>query len=75
MKKTRKAYERYLNELHSDIPPRDLFAKYIYFTNKDRGISISERSLWYWIYSFQIGVLLRKYDSIAFNVGYNEWNP
>ena len=63
MKKTKKNYENYLNEV---LEPTSL----IYLSNKSRGKYISLR---YILCSKNLGRILRYYDPIAFNVGYNEW--
>lgn len=73
--KSKNAYEKYLNQFYSEMVSSDVFDKFIYFTNRNRTISLSEKLLWNWIYKNKIGTLVHKYDSIAFNVGYNEWNP
>lgn len=75
MSKSKKAYEKYLNQFYSGMAPSDVFDKFIYFTNRNRAISLSEKQLWNWIYKDKVGTLVRKYDSIAFNVGYRKWNP
>lgn len=72
--KSKKFYEEYLNQFYSEMAPGDVFDKFIYFTNKNRAISLSEKLLWNWIYKDKVGTLVRKYDSIYFNVGYNDWN-
>jgi hypothetical protein len=62
--KTKKKYVEYLNET-LDI------SNLGYLTNDTRGKHISEKSLAKKINT--LGDVLRKYDSIAFEVGYNEW--
>jgi len=59
MKKTKKAYENYLNELSPD-------------QGSDNWIIGGKiRMLQMWTNKF--GEAIRKFDPISFNVGYNEW--
>lgn len=53
-KKTKKDYEKYLNEIGCTLP----YGNFV--------IAGKQRYGYY-------GYLLRKYDPIAFEVGYNEW--
>lgn len=57
MKKTKKAYEEHLNSLP---------------TNSDMFI-IGGKIRMYHYHLKQYGTALRKFDPIAFRVGYNEW--
>ncbi len=43
------------------------FEQFIYITNKKRGNSISETRLLKYIEDGQVGTMLKKYDSIAYN--------
>ena len=56
MKKTRKAYEEYLNEIGLSLSSDEFI------------IGGKQRAQW-----GEYGRLLRKYDPIAFEVGYQEW--
>ena len=57
-KKTKQAYENYLNELSPDYCSEDWI-----IGGKDRKKNYYNR----------YGTALRKFDPIAFEVGYNEW--
>ena len=59
MKKTKQAYEEYLNEVGEDMTLDDLQQRY------NIGNHI--------IHNHDLGTFLRKYDPIQFEVGYNEW--
>ena len=62
MKKTRKNYEDYLNDIY----------------NIDEGLDVGEYMLPQakrLLMSGKYGSALRKYDPVAFNVGFNEWQP
>lgn len=58
IKKTKKAYEEYLNNNS-------------HFDSDEYIIGGKKRETYYW--SNRYGTALRKYDPIAFEVGYNEW--
>ena len=60
-RKTKKAYEEFLNELS----PEQGSEKWII------GGTIRMSYMW----QNKYGTALRKYDPIAFQVGYREWNP
>lgn len=76
MKKTFKQYELYLNAFHSEHYDFETMKdNFIYLTNKTRGKHISEKTLIKAYYNKTLGSLLRKYDPIAFRVGFNEWQP
>jgi len=67
-KKTRKDYELYLNELGCSYENCE------YLTNKNRnGGYLKPQSLKTSLSEGKYGTVLRKYDPIAFNVGFNEW--
>lgn len=56
-KRTRKAYEEYLNTFNM---PKDSF------------IMAGKYRVWY-DHTDRYGTCMRKYDPIQFNTGYNEW--
>lgn len=64
MKKTKKAYEEYLNELASGTYSWDeLMDRFGYL--RPRASCLLNK--------LKLGTALRKYDSIAFEVGFREW--
>jgi len=74
MKRTKKDYETYLNTLYADMysesQAEDNFA---YLANKSRGKATNLKAICEACTSHTLGSLLRKFDPIAFNVGYREW--
>ena len=60
-------YVKYLNEIGST------FEDCVYMTVPSRGKHLSEKALVKALEENRYGDILRKYDSIAFEVGYNEW--
>ena len=60
MTKTRKDYEEYLNEIYSPDEALDVGA---YMLPRAKRL----------LNEGKYGFALRKYDPIAFNVGFNEW--
>ena len=69
MKKTKKAYEEYLNNLGCSYENCE------YLTNKNRaGGYLKPQSLKLALYKKRYGTILRKFDNIAFNVGFNDWS-
>lgn len=74
MKQTKKHYEDYLNALYSDIfSTSQAEDEFIYLTNKNRGNATNVKSIADAHANHLLGSLLRKYDPIAFNAGYNDW--
>ena len=67
MKKTKKSYEEFLNEVGCD------FEQCEYLTNKDRGKYLKPQSLKLSLYENKYGTILRRYDPIAFEVGYHDY--
>lgn len=70
MKKTRKAYEQDLNKLHNPQAVLELTehcwaGKDKRPTHQRRARRLAEMGLY--------GTVLKEFDPIAFNVGYNEW--
>lgn len=72
MKKTKKAYETYLNDLYADtMGVSDFIDQFIYFKSGK-----IETSKLIDIYTARKGgAAIRRYDPIAFQVGFNEWIP
>lgn len=66
-KKTKEMYEEYLNQNSA------LFHDCLYLCNPSRGKSLKEGSLRNLLYDHRYGYVMRKYDPIAFEVGYKEW--
>jgi hypothetical protein len=67
MKKTKKSYEQYLNEIGCTYENCE------YLTNKDRKKYLKPRSLKLYLSENRYGTVLRKYDPIAFEVGYDDY--
>jgi hypothetical protein len=66
--KTKKKYEEYLNEVGAT------FESCEYMTNPRRsGKVIKKGSLRNLLNDERYGYVMRKYDPIAFEVGFNEW--
>lgn len=73
-RKTKKEYEQYLNEYYGDMDFETTREELIYMTVKSRaGGHISSPTLNLRIRQKKCGQVIRKYDPIAFNVGFNEW--
>lgn len=66
-KKTKSDYEDYLNGIGCSIEDCE------YLTNPDRGMHLKRQSLKNALNNLQYGKVLRKYDPIAFETGYNDW--
>lgn len=73
MKKTKKDYEKHLNMYYSEFPLKKTKDALIYLTVPARGKHITEKQLQKAWSNFTLGKIVRKYDPIAFNVGFNEW--
>lgn len=77
--KTKKAYEQYLNELYGDS------IKDYTEAQKEFGHMAKTKKvkLWGGIHPLiikyynagNLGTFMRKYGSIEFNAGFNDWNP
>lgn len=65
--KTKNDYENYLNNIGCS------FENCEYITNPSRGKHLKAQSLRNALNNFEYGKVLRKYDPIAFETGYNEW--
>lgn len=63
MKKTKKAYEKYLNEFYSDSDWYETAYRFHYL-NCDIGEAWAKK---------KIGTAIRKHDPVAFNCGYVDW--
>jgi hypothetical protein len=72
--KTKKAYERYLNEIYADaFSISEAEDNFIYLA-KTKNATSRLKTIHNAYYNHVLGSLLRKNDHIAFNVGYNEWS-
>lgn len=67
MKKTKKSYEEWLNVESST------YESVVYLTNPSRGKYLKPQSLKTSLYEGRYGTILRKYDPIAFEVGFNDY--
>ena len=66
--KTKKQYETWLNDLGCE------FENCVYLTNKNRnGGHLTEKALIKALVEYRYGTILRKYDPIAFECGFNDW--
>jgi hemerythrin superfamily protein len=73
-KKTKQAYQQYLNEFYSDMDFETAREELIYMTVKTRaGGYINSPLLNLRIRQRKCGEVLRKYDPIAFTCGFNDW--
>lgn len=75
MRKTKKAYTEYLSNYYSDFALQQAKDALIYLTSKNRVKYTTESKLTKAWSNFTLGEIIRKYDPIAFNVGFNEWRP
>ncbi len=62
MKKTKWNYEAYLNDLYRGNEPEIEQYRYL-----KEGFALVKRG--------KLGTALRRYDPIAFEVGFNDWQP
>ena len=69
----KREFELYLNELYMEYDPETLFENMIYLSNKNRKFRCNESTIRSAIANGTMGTLLRKYDSIAFEVAFNEF--
>lgn len=72
-KTTKKAYEEYLNNLYSEMNYEDAYNQFEYLFNKKRELPLSINRFQRYFHADMMGYMFRKYDPIAFNVGYNEF--
>lgn len=76
MKKTKTAYEKYLNDLYENEMKTDAAINaLIYLQSKKYCMKMAKQKTKHMIINGHAGSVLRFRDPIAFNVGYNEWNP
>ena len=75
-KKSKIAFERHLNAQYSDIfGLSQAIDNFIYLTVKGRaGGNTTESNIHEAYNNHALGTLLRKYDPIAFNTGFNDWD-
>jgi len=71
-RKTKAEYQKYLNYYYADVSTT-VFEQLHYLTSKLRTNRISVNNLNKKIEECRCGEVLRKYDPIAFNVGFNDW--
>lgn len=73
--KTKSDYEKHLNDLYADsFGMEQAIEQFIYLTSDKRGERTTKSNIISCYVNHQLGTLLRRYDPIAFNVGFNEWN-
>lgn len=73
MIKSKKDYEKYLNDLYSEMDQFDAVDSLLYLTNKKRGRYISFSKLQSAHKNNRMGTILKLYDPIAFNAGYEDF--
>lgn len=76
MKKTKKAYEEYLNEFYEGafMDYYSALKQFVYMTIKNRtGGTTTNQGIINAYNNSKLGTLFRKYDTIAFNAGFNDW--
>lgn len=66
-------FEAYLNALYAEQDPERLFKEMICLTSKQRKFRCTESNLRSAISKGTMGTLLRKFDSIAFEVAFNDF--
>jgi hypothetical protein len=67
-----KKYEQSLNDSFSENSTDELICRFEYMLNKNREKPIRRSTLISHIANGTVGTMIRKYDSIAFYVGYRE---
>ena len=73
-KKTKKAYEQYLNEYYSEMSVEHAQEELGYITSNLRyGSILTMDKLIQRIEDGKAGAVIREYDPIRFEVGFNEW--
>lgn len=76
MTKSKTAYEKYLNDFYkNEVNIDTAINALIYLQSKKYCMKMAERKTKHMIINGRAGSVLRLRDPIAFNVGYNEWNP
>lgn len=75
IQKTKKEYEKFLNQMYADCYSEEQIVNALeYMTNKSRTTGTTTiKNIRSSHQNHIIGSLLRKYDPLAFEVGYNEW--
>ncbi len=68
---TKEQFEKRLNRKLTETYESELFENFVYLTNPARGNHCSEAVLVKYIANGKMGSLLRRLDSIAFEVEYN----
>lgn len=71
--KTKSGYERYLNDLYSEMEAEQVVYSLIYLTSNRRSKKTTVNNIRKQYELGKIGSLVKKLDPIAFNVGFNEW--
>lgn len=67
-------YEEYLNRVYAEIATLDFLRdNFIYLTHPDRPNRITWRKILDYADKNKLGYMIKKYDPIAFNVGFNEY--
>ena len=75
MKKTRKQYEQYLNASYADsFSSSQAEDHFEYLASRSRVKRTNIKRINEAYQNHELGSLLRKFDPIAFNVGFNEWS-
>lgn len=73
-KKTKKAYEFYLNNLYSDIySVEQAIDAFVYLTNRSRGKTATLKRIELAHANRELGTVLRSLDLTAFNTGFYDW--
>lgn len=74
MKKNKKNYETHLNELYADAYSQEqAHDQFRYLANRTRGNYTTSTNIINAYANHTLGSLLRRYDPIAFNSGFNDW--
>lgn len=75
-KKSKKTYEKYLNDYYkNEMNIDDAIDALVYLTSKKWCMEVAKAKIMWIILGGRAGSVLRVRDPIAFNIGYNEWNP
>ncbi len=67
MKKTKKQYEKHLNELYTDIYSEEDAVDNLSYLASDKALRNAYNRR-------ELGTLVRRNDPIGFNAGYNDWS-
>lgn len=73
MKKTKKNYEEYLNQIYNEMGWIEAFNQLQYLSNPNRGCYCSQVKISNYNSKKQLGKLLRIFDPLAFEIGYSDW--